>query len=283
MLFIWAHPLPAVEHHSPWKFLLAGCGSGFAGVRYRSRAPFRSKQLHGYFVRCGTAFPFSTHQAPPIPCAFPALWLLSLSKDYLRNKASPWLHPKGNGRKDDRTKNTRKYHQSHPRQGVPCLAEALVLCLAVLPSLSLRNGHGSYLTATVAPLSLLRIAIPNPAGIVGALHIVFIPSAAQGLLLPFAASVATRAFSPPQSMLSQLHRECPALRDLTTTFRFDGQTMAPCLRRRLLAPLQSVVRSPNRTSLTIAKRLHERKSSLRRQSVAPSLTHKTPVPLTFAA
>ena len=51
------------------------------------------------------------------------------------------------------------------------------------------------------------------------LHIVFIPSAAQGLLLPFAASVATRAFSPTQTMLPQHHRGCPTLRGLTTTFR----------------------------------------------------------------
>ena len=59
--------------------------------------------------------------------------------------------------------------------------------------------------------------------------------------------------------------------------------MAPYLRRRLLATLQFVVKSPNRTSLTVAERLHKETSSLCRQSVAPSLTHKTPVSLTYAA
>ena len=110
-----------------------------------------------------------------------------------------------------------------------------------------------------------------------------IPAKAGTSLLPFAASVATRAFHPTQTKRPRLHRECPALRGLTTTFRSDGQTMAPCLRRRLLATLQFVVRSPNRTSHTIAERLHEKTSSLCRQSVTPSLTHKTPVPLTYAA
>ena len=59
------------------------------------------------------------------------------------------------------------------------LVEAFVLCLAVLPSLSLRYAHDSCLIVASAPLTLLRIAIPNPAGLVEVLHIVFIPSAAQ--------------------------------------------------------------------------------------------------------
>ena len=83
-------------------------------------------------------------------------------------------------------------------------------------------------------------------------------------LLPFAASVATQAFSPQQTRLPQLYRECPTLRALTTTFRSDGQTMAPYLRRCLLAPLQSVVRSPSRTSHTIAGKLHLKRSLLYR-------------------
>ena len=72
-----------------------------------------------------------------------------------------------------------------------------------------------------------RAAYPNPSGLVEVLHIVFIPSAAQGLLLPFAASVAPWAFSSPQTKRPQLHQECPALRGLTTTFRSVGQTTTP--------------------------------------------------------
>ena len=49
----------------------------------------------------------------------------------------------------------------------------------MLPSLSLRYAHDSCLIVASAPLTLLRIAIPNPAGIVEVLHIVFVPSAAQ--------------------------------------------------------------------------------------------------------
>ena len=116
---------------------------------------------------------------------------------------------------------------SHPRQGVPRPAEAFVLCPAVLQPLPFRDGHGSYLTVSIAPLT--RPALPTP-----------IPQASSRCstscssrqphkpkLLPFAASVAPWAFSPPQTKRPQLHRECPTLRGLTTTFRSDGQTTAP--------------------------------------------------------
>ena len=51
------------------------------------------------------------------------------------------------------------YHPK-PRQGVPRPAEAFVLCPAVLQPLPFRDGHGSYLTVSIAPLT--RHALPTP-------------------------------------------------------------------------------------------------------------------------
>ena len=124
------------------------------------------------------------------------------------------------------------------------------------------------------------------------LHIVFIPSAAQGLLLPFAASVAfPLQRGCPQGgglgVFTSANEAPSASSRVSSPSRPDNylslhRVSAPRLRRHT-TPLQSVVRSPNRTSITIAERLHEKTSSLCRQSVAPSLTHKTPVSLTYAA
>ena len=54
--------------------------------------------------------------------------------------------------------------------------------------------------------------------------------------------------SPLRSLTSvAIHQRTPSaltkVRGLTTPFRSDGQTTLPCLQCRLLAPLQSVVRS----------------------------------------
>ena len=124
-----------------------------------------------------------------------------------------------------------------------------------------------------------RAAYPNPAGLVEVLHIVFIPSAAQAK----AAAIRRCGRSQALPYTNELPQLLPGVRGLTTPFRSDGQMTLPCLQCRLLAPLQSVVRSPNRTSNTIAERLHENKGLLCRQSVVPSLTHKTPITLTYAA
>ena len=86
--------------------------------------------------------------------------------------------------------NNSKLSPSHPRQGVPTTVEALVLCAAVQRSLSFRVGT-RFVPLCVPPLhSRAQHCLPSPSGIVGGLHIVFVPSAAQGLLLPFAATVA---------------------------------------------------------------------------------------------
>ena len=111
----------------------------------------------------------------------------------------------------------------HPRQGVPRRAEAFVLFLAVLPSLSLRYAHDSCLIVASAPLTLLRIAIPNPAGLVEVLHIVFVPSAAQAKV------AAIRRYGRSQALpyANELPQLLPGVRGLTTPFRSDGQTIAP--------------------------------------------------------
>ena len=116
-----------------------------------------------------------------------------------------------------------------------------------------------------------RAAYPNPAGLVEVLHIVFIPSAAQGLLLPFAASVAfplkrgcpqggglgvfTSANDAPSA---SLRVSSPSRPDNYLSLH---RVSAPRLRRHT-TPLQSVVRSPSRTSNTIAERPHENKGLL---------------------
>ena len=129
--------------------------------------------------------------------------------------------------------------------------------------LPFRYGHDSCLIVASAPLTPLRAAVPFACSHrLGGSTSCSSRQPHKPKLLPFAASVAPWAFSPPQTRLPQLHRECPALRGLTTTFRSVGQTTLPCLQCRLLAPLQSVVRSPNRTSNTIAGRLHENKGLL---------------------
>ena len=86
---------------------------------------------------------------------------------------------------------------------------------------------------------------------------------------------------------NELPQFLPGVRGLTTPFRSDGQTTLPYLQCRLLAPLQSVVRSPNRTSHTIAGKLHIKRSLLCR-SRSPVTHPKTPVdstprPITAAA
>ena len=59
------------------------------------------------------------------------------------------------------------------------------------------------------------------------LHIVFVPPAAQGLLLPFAATVAHRRCHRKRTPSASTK-----VRDLTTTFRSVGQTTLPYLQRR---------------------------------------------------
>ena len=139
-----------------------------------------------------------------------------------------------------------------PVRGVPPPAKRLS-CGRQCSGLPFRYGHGSYLSVAYATLTPLRAADPCACShrLGGSTSCLSQPAAQTQ-------AAAIRRFgrytgvSPPQTKLPQLQRECPALRGLTTTFRSDGQTTAPCLRCRLLAPLQSVVRSPLRTSHTIA-------------------------------
>lgn len=120
-----------------------------------------------------------------------------------------------------------EHHHPEPRQGVPRPAEAFVLCPAVLQPLPFRDGHGSFLTVSIAPLT--RPALPTPIPQASSRRSTSCSSRQphKPKLLPFAASVAPWAFLPPQTKRPQLHLECPALRGLTTTFRSDGQTTAP--------------------------------------------------------
>ena len=120
-----------------------------------------------------------------------------------------------------------------PRQGVPHRAEAFVLCPAVLQPLPFRDGHGSYLSVSIAPLT--RHALPTPILQASSRCSTSCLSRQphKPKLLPFAASVAPWAFSPPQTRLPQLHRECPALRGLTTTFRSTVCRHRDCAHPRL--------------------------------------------------
>ena len=64
-------------------------GSGFPGVRYRSRAlvPFRDRTR--LVPRCVPRSIMQNHQAPPIPCAFPAVKHQRVGKPIIRTIASP--------------------------------------------------------------------------------------------------------------------------------------------------------------------------------------------------
>ena len=137
--------------------------------------------------------------------------------------------------------------------------------------------------ATIPPryINAPGIAIPNPSGLVEVLHIVFIPSAAQ------AKAAAIRHFGRSMGVFTSANDAPSASSRVSRPSRPDNylplhRVSAPRLRRHT-TPLQSVVRSPSRTSHTIAGRPHIERSSSPRQSVAPSLTHKTPIPLTYAA
>ncbi len=163
-----------------------------------------------------------------------------------------------------------------PRQGVPCLVEAFVLCLAVLQPLPFRDRHGSFLTV-IAPLT--RPAPPTPILQASSRHSTSCSSRQPQFPRkreprcchsPFR-SLHGR-FSPPQAKLPQLHRECPTLRGLTTL------PFAPSGRRRFRA--SSVVRSPNRTSNIIAGKPHIEKK-LVIPSVGRAVSHETPIPLAY--
>ena len=67
----------------------------------------------------------------------------------------------------------------------------------------------------------------------------FVPSAAQAK----AAAIRRCGRSQALPYANELPQLLPGVRGLTTPFRSDGQTTLPCLQCRLLAPLQSVVRS----------------------------------------
>ena len=120
-----------------------------------------------------------------------------------------------------------KASPSRPRQGVPPPAKRLS-CGRQCYGLPFRYGHDSRLIVASAPLTPLRAAVPFACSHrLGGSTSCSSRQPHKPKLLPFAASVAPWAFSPPQTKRPQLHRECPALRGLTTTFRSDGQTTAP--------------------------------------------------------
>ena len=103
----------------------------------------------------------------------------------------------------------------------------------MLQPLPFRDGPGSYLTVSIAPLT--RPALPIPILQASSKRSTSCLSRQphKPKLLPFAASVAPWAFSPPQTKRPQLHRECPALRGLTTTFRSTVCRHRDCADTRL--------------------------------------------------
>ncbi|MBR4147495.1 MAG: hypothetical protein IKU00_06355 [Bacteroidales bacterium] len=97
-----------------------------------------------------------------------------------------------------------------------------------------------------------RAAYPNPAGIVEALHIVFVPSAAQ------AKAAAIRRFGRSMGVFTSANDAPSASLRVSSPSRPDNylslhRVSAPRLRRHT-TPLQSVVRSPSRTSNTIRRK-----------------------------
>lgn len=125
---------------------------------------------------------------------------------------------------------------SPPRSSTP--HRSLCLVPGSARSLPFRYRHGSYLSVPSVPLT--RPALPFPILQASSRRSTSCLSRLthKPKLLPFAAMVAHRRCQRKRTPSASTK-----VRALTTTFRSDGQTMAPYLRRCLLAPLQSVVRS----------------------------------------
>ena len=155
----------------------------------------------------------------------------------------------------------------------------------MLPSLSLRYAHDSCLIVASAPLTLLRIAIPNPAGLVEVLHIVFIPSAAQ------AKAAAIRRFGrytgvfthPNDDPSVSSSASNPSRPDNYLPLRRADDASVPPVSSARSATVRSQVAPPHQVPLFRVGVAEGRGSLYLALSVAPSLTHKTPIPLTFAA
>ena len=115
--------------------------------------------------------------------------------------------------------------QSPPRSSAPRRSLCLVsgsATAATVPRRTRLVPHCVHRSTNAA-----RAAYPNPSGIVEVLHIVFVPSAAQAKAAAIrrygrSMGVFPNANEAPLSLLKK-----PALRALTTTFRSDGQTIAP--------------------------------------------------------
>ena len=131
------------------KYRLAVGGRAFRGYAI---APVLCSIPRWNTVRSSRCSPlhYANHQAPPIPCAFPAVKPQRIGKSLLRSKAFTLAFTMGKHLLAS---------PPHPRQGVPTTVEALVLCAAVQRSLSFRYRHGSYLSVPSAPLT--RPALPS--------------------------------------------------------------------------------------------------------------------------
>ena len=94
---------------------------------------------------------YANHQAPPIPCAFPAVKPHRVGKPLLRSKAFTLAFTMGKHLLAS---------PSHPRQGVPTTVEAFVLCAAMQQPLSFRDG--TRLVPRCVPRSINAASIAFP-------------------------------------------------------------------------------------------------------------------------
>ena len=141
---------PAVpKTSSKGKFQQAVGGRAFRGYAI---APVLCSIPRWNTVRSSRCSPlhYTNHQAPPIPCAFPAVKPQQIGKSLLRSKTLTLAFTVGKHLLAS---------PSHPRQGVPTPAKRLS-CGRQCYGLPFRYGHGSYLSVACAPLTPLRAAVP---------------------------------------------------------------------------------------------------------------------------
>ena len=149
----------------------------------------------------------------------------------------------------------KEFHLSRPRQGVPPPAKRLS-CGRQCYGLPFRYGHDSCLIVACAPLTPLRAAVPCACSHrLGGSTTCLSRQPHKPKLLPFAATVAHGRF--PQRKRGSLVPTEEASPSRPDNY-LPLQRLTTPYRCRQTLPLQSVVRSPSRTSNTITGKLHQK-------------------------
>ena len=108
---------------------------------------------------------YANHQAPPIPCAFPAVKPLREGKSFLRSEAFTLAFTDGKAFLALPSQPLEEFRT--PPKPLSCVRQCSAATIPLRPRFVPLCGL-RYINAS-------GIAAPNPAGLIGVLHIVFIP------------------------------------------------------------------------------------------------------------